>query len=279
MLRAAAIQMRSGVSRSGNVAAAERLIREAAGAGATLIVTPEMTNVLDRDKERLFGDLPQEDGLSEITTFAEFSKELGMYLVIGSLAVALPDEDGQRKMANRCMMFGPNGEIARYDKIHLFDVDLPTGESWRESRMMKRGEEAVLARTDAASVGLSICYDVRFPHLYRALAKAGAEILTIPAAFTVPTGEAHWEVLLRARAIETGSFVIAAAQGGAHEDGRRTYGHSMIIDPWGRILTEKSDDEPGVIMADLDLDLVRDARTRIPSLALDRDTNVRTLEA
>lgn len=277
MVKAACIQMRSGITRSENLEIATRMIRQAATDGAELILTPEMTNVLDRKKDRLLENLPQEEQLEEISAFSALATELGIYLVIGSVAVALPEVGGARKIANRSIAFGPVGVLARYDKIHLFDVDLPTGESWRESRMMIGGEQAVLVQMSEAKVGLSICYDLRFPHLYRGLAQAGAQILTVPAAFTVPTGEAHWEVLLRARAIETGSFVLAAAQGGHHDDGRKTYGHSMIIDPWGRILAEKPDDEPGLIMADLDLAQVEDARTRIPSLCLDHGVEVRTL--
>ncbi|MEM9234111.1 MAG: nitrilase-related carbon-nitrogen hydrolase, partial [Pseudomonadota bacterium] len=191
-MKTACIQMRSGINRTKNVEEACSLIAQAADQGARLVVTPEMTNVLDRKKDRLFSDLPQEQDLEEIGLFSDLAKDLGITLVIGSLAVALPEQDGQRKMANRSMVFGPDGELARYDKIHLFDVDLPTGESWRESRMMQGGDEAILVKTDKTKIGLSICYDVRFPHLYRGLAKAGAEILTVPAAFTVPTGEAHW---------------------------------------------------------------------------------------
>lgn len=278
-MRAAVIQLRTGIDRQKNLEAASTLIREAAGAGAELIATPEMTNVLDRDKKRLFGHLPEESGLAEIGEFRKLAAELGIHLLIGSMAVALPgeDEEGRKKMANRSILFGPEGEIARYDKLHLFDVDLPTGESWRESRMMVAGDEAVLARTTLGQLGMTVCYDVRFPHLYRKLARAGAEILCVPAAFTVPTGEAHWKVLLRARAIETGSYVIAPAQGGQHEDGRATYGHSLIVDPWGRVLAEMPDDEPGFTYADLDTRVVEDARTRIPNLALERDVEVRIL--
>ena len=276
-MKVACIQMRSGIDRAKNVENVAALVHEAADKGAKLIATPEMTNVLDRDKKRLFSHLPTEEGLEEIETFASMARELEITLIIGSLAVALPEEDGVTKMANRSMVFGAEGELARYDKMHLFDVDLPTGESWRESRMMQGGKEAVLVKTGYVDVGLSICYDVRFPHLYRKLAQAGAEILTVPAAFTVPTGEAHWKVLLRARAIETGSFVMAPAQGGEHEDGRKTYGHSLIIDPWGKVIAEKDDDEPGILMADVDREMVKDARTRIPSLQLEHSINVRTL--
>jgi predicted amidohydrolase len=191
----------------------------------------------------------------------EAARETGAYVQIGSIAVRSGD-----KIANRAYLIDPKGDIAAsYDKLHLFDVDLPSGESWRESSTYSGGACAVVAGTELASIGLSICYDIRFPALYRALAEAGADILTGPACFTQQTGEAHWHVLQRARAIETGSFMISAAQGGKHEDGRETYGHSLIVDPWGRILAEGGT-EPGVILAEIDLAKVVDARTRIPAL-------------
>ncbi|GGY39661.1 carbon-nitrogen hydrolase family protein [Parvularcula lutaonensis] len=272
-MRAAVIQMRSGIDRSRNLEDAEKLIREAAEDGAQLILTPEMTTLLDRNRDRLMASLiePRPD---EEDFFAELSREVGATLIIGSVPVL-----GQQKVANRSMVFSEGRKIATYDKIHLFDVDLDTGESWRESNLYQEGKEAVLVEGIGAKVGLSICYDLRFPHLYRRLAQAGAEVLTVPAAFTVPTGEAHWEVLLRARAIETGSFVLAAAQGGEHEDGRHTFGHSMIVDPWGSVLDKLSHDSPGVAMADLDLAKVRDVRSRIPSLVLERSPAIRTYRA
>ncbi|MEO1042914.1 MAG: carbon-nitrogen hydrolase family protein [Pseudomonadota bacterium] len=274
-LRAACVQLRSGVDRAANLDAAETLIRKAAADGATLIVTPEMTTLLDRDRPRLRASLAQTEP-NEVEVFSALSDELGATIIIGSMPVPV---DGEDKVANTQFAFSAGQLIATYDKIHLFDVDLPTGESWRESSLYRGGDEAVLIEAGDAQIGLSICYDLRFPHLYRDLAQAGAEIMTIPAAFTVPTGKAHWEVLLRARAIETGSFVLAAAQGGEHEDGRITYGHSMIISPWGEILAEKADDTPGFVAADLDLDRSRDMRTRIPSLGLDRNVAVRTFSA
>ncbi|MEM9840739.1 MAG: carbon-nitrogen hydrolase family protein [Pseudomonadota bacterium] len=272
-MRAAAIQMRSGISRGENLAEAEALIREAAAAGARLVVTPEMTTLLDRRRERMLAELA-EPSPHEEDVFASLSAELGLILVIGSMPALIPGSD---KVANRSVLFADGKRLAVYDKIHLFDVDLDTGESWRESKLYKGGNEAVLAKMPEAGIGLSICYDVRFPHLYRHLAQAGAQILTVPAAFTVPTGEAHWEVLLRARAIETGSFVIAPAQGGAHEDGRETYGNSMIVSPWGQVLDRLPHAEPGIAAADLDLSKVHDVRQRIPSLALDRLTEVSIL--
>ncbi|MEO1657542.1 MAG: carbon-nitrogen hydrolase family protein [Pseudomonadota bacterium] len=272
VIRAACVQLRTGVDRAANLVAAESLIREAAADGATLIVTPEMTTLLDRERPRLRESLARTD-VDEVATFSALSEELGATIIIGSMPVPV---DGEDKVANTQFAFSGGELLATYDKIHLFDVDLPTGESWRESSLYRGGDEAVLIEAEGAHIGLSICYDLRFPHLYRGLAQEGAEILTIPAAFTVPTGKAHWEVLLRARAIETGSFVLAAAQGGEHEDGRVTYGHSMIISPWGEVLAVKADDEPGVITADLDLERCRDMRTRIPSLGLDRSVAVRT---
>ncbi|MEM6748456.1 MAG: carbon-nitrogen hydrolase family protein [Pseudomonadota bacterium] len=272
VIRAACVQLRTGVDRAANLEAAEALIREAAADGATLILTPEMTTLLDRERPRLRASLEQTD-VEEVAVFSALSEELGATIIIGSMPVPV---DGEDKVANTQFAFSGGQLLATYDKIHLFDVDLPTGESWRESSLYRGGDEAVLIEAEGAHIGLSICYDLRFPHLYRGLAQEGAEILTIPAAFTVPTGKAHWEVLLRARAIETGSFVLAAAQGGTHEDGRVTYGHSLIISPWGEVLAEKPDDEPGVIAADLDLERCRDMRTRIPSLGLDRPVAVRT---
>jgi predicted amidohydrolase len=198
-----------------------------------------------------------------VAAAAKLSGELGIWLHVGSTPIAL----GGGKVANRAFLFGPDGmKRVSYDKIHMFDVDLDNGESWRESAIYQPGDRAVTTDIGDARLGLAICYDVRFPDIFRRQALAGAEILTVPAAFTRQTGEAHWHVLLRARAIENGAFVVAAAQGGTHEDGRETYGHSMIIDPWGRILAEKDDDEPGVITAEVDLDAVLEARQKIPNL-------------
>ena len=265
---AACIQMRSGTEPAANIAAACVLIREAAGLGATFIATPEMTNLLDirpgmaRAKVRREAE---DDGLPVLRALAA---ELGITLLVGSLAIALEDDE---RFANRSFLIGPDGAIlARYDKIHMFDVEVGDGQTYREFRAYRPGTEAVLAQSPAGRLGLTICYDVRFPHLYRRLAQAGAEILTIPAAFTRVTGEAHWHVLVRARAIETGSFVIAPAQGGKHEDGRETFGHSLIISPWGEILAEAAGAEPGVILARIDQADVAKARGRIPSLGNDK---------
>lgn len=264
--RAACVQMRSGRSPDDNTAAAEALIREAAAGGAAYVQTPEMTNLIDRGARSILNSVRREDEDASLARFRVLAKELGIHLHLGSLAIGVADG-----VANRGFVIGPDGAIlARYDKIHMFDVDLPDGESWRESRLYREGDRAVIADLGFARVGLSICYDLRFAHLYRALAQGGADVLAVPSAFTRQTGEAHWHVLLRARAIETGSFVIAAAQGGRHEDGRETYGHSLIVDPWGRVIAEAEGDEPGVIFADIDPAASREARSRIPALRHDR---------
>jgi deaminated glutathione amidase len=267
MLRAAAIQMRSGLTPDDNAAPFSALVREAAAMGATYIQSPEMTGAIQRDKAALAASLRRQDGDPILVAACGLAAELGVTIHVGST----PVEVGGGRLANRAFLIGPNGAIiATYDKIHMFDVDLPNGESWRESAAYAPGTSAVLAALGVsgseALIGLGICYDLRFAELFRAYATEGAHILTVPAAFTRQTGEAHWHVLLRARAVETGSFVIAAAQGGLHDDGRHTYGHSLIIDPWGRVLAEKSGEEPGVIVADLDLAQVAEARGRIPNL-------------
>lgn len=265
-LRVACIQMRSGLDRKKNVADARQLIAEAAAAGATFIVTPEMTNVVDRKGARLLETLPEESQLEEIGAFADAAKKHGAWLLIGSMAV----KSGARA-ANRSYLFAPDGSVvATYDKIHMFDVDLPGGERWKESKIYAPGDNAVVAATKIGHVGLTICYDVRFPALYQELSRSGAEIICVPAAFTAQTGRAHWKTLLTARAIENGAFIIAPAQGGQHEDGRETWGHSLIIGPWGDVLAEASDDEPGVIIADIALREAHEARQRIPNLALDQ---------
>ncbi len=269
-LRVACVQMRSGLDRAKNVSDARELIAEAAAGGAKFIATPEMTNVVDRKGSRLLATLPEEAQLEEIGAFADAAKKHGVWLLIGSLAVKLAAEKSGPRAANRSYLFAPDGNVAAtYDKIHMFDVDLPGGESWKESRIYAPGERAVVAGADVAQIGLTICYDVRFPHLYRALSRSGAEILCVPAAFTRQTGRAHWKTLLTARAIENGAFVVAPAQGGVHEDGRETWGHSMIVGPWGDILAEAEGDEPGVVLADIALQEARQARQRIPNLALE----------
>ncbi len=262
MIRIAAIQLRSGVSIEENLVAAEDLIRCAVSDGAEFVATPEMTHILQRSPKGLFSEI-NEEGLDKgVAHFGALAKKLNIDLLIGSLAI----KTGEKRAANRSFLFGKNGIIkARYDKIHLFDVSVSQEDTWKESRIYDRGDRAILADIGGVTLGLSICYDLRFAGLYRDYAQAGADILTVPAAFTRPTGEAHWESLLRARAIETGSFVIAPAQGGRHEDGRSTWGHSIIIGPWGDIRAELEHDEPGYICADIDLNDVKEARRKIPS--------------
>lgn len=269
-VRVACAQMRSGLDRKKNVEDARALIAEAAARGATFIATPEMTNVVDRKGSRLLGALPEESQLEEIAAFADAAKTNNVWVLVGSMAV----KTGARA-ANRSYLFAPSGAvIATYDKIHMFDVDLPGGESWKESRIYAPGARAVVAATDFGKVGLSICYDVRFAYLYRQLSQNGAEILCAPAAFTAQTGRAHWKSLLTARAIENGAFIVAPAQGGRHEDGRDTWGHSMIIGPWGDVLAEDDGDAPGVIIADIALGEAHEARQRIPNLALDQQFEI-----
>jgi predicted amidohydrolase len=259
---AACVQMRSGRDPGANRDAAVAGVREAASRGAAYIQTPEMTSLVERSRERLFERVTTEDQDATLAGLRQAARETGTVVHIGSIAVRSGD-----KIANRAYLIGADGEIlASYDKLHLFDVDLPSGERWRESATYTGGACAVVAATPWAMLGLTICYDIRFPALYRALAEAGAEILTAPACFTRQTGEAHWHILQRARAIETGAFVISAAQGGVHEDGRETFGHSLIVDPWGRVLADAGGAEPGVILAEIDLAQVADARARIPAL-------------
>jgi len=260
--KAAMIQMRSGLNPAANIDAAARMIDEAKSAGADYVLTPEMTNILAAKREQLFAAIVEEETDASLATLRELARKSAIYIHIGSLAIRLTHE----RAANRSFLIDPKGEIvARYDKIHMFDVDLADGESYRESRNYRPGELAVLADLPWGRMGLTVCYDLRFPALYRALAEAGATMLTIPSAFTRQTGEAHWHVLIRTRAIENGCFVFAAAQGGRHENGRETYGHSLIIDPWGRIIAEGGT-EPGIVMAEIDLAEVAKARGRIPSL-------------
>ena len=261
-IRVACVQMRSGTGVAENIASASALIRQAAGQGAQLIATPEMTTLLDRKPGAAWEKSTTEDADPGLAAFRKLAGELGVTLLIGSIAVRV----GEGKCANRSFLIGPDGKVvARYDKIHMFDVQLNAGNIYRESDSYVPGTEAVLAPVSDALLGMTVCYDVRFPELYRQLAVAGARIIAVPAAFTRITGEAHWHILLRSRAIETGCFVIAPAQGGRHEDGRETYGHSLIIDPWGKILAEGGVD-PSVIMATLDLAQVDDTRGKIPSL-------------
>lgn len=265
-IKVACIQMTSGPDIQGNLDAAGKLIREAAKQGATFVATPENTDSMVFPAKKKVDITPSQDAHPAIPFFSNLAKELNITLLVGSIAVKLPNG----KLANRSFLFSPAGqEIAYYDKIHMFDVDLPTGESHRESENIEPGTNAVVADTSFAKLGLSVCYDLRFAYLYRKLAQSGAQILTIPAAFTVPTGKAHWEVLLRARAIETGSFVIAPAQTGEHEGGRKTYGHALIVSPWGDVLADAGE-KPGVIVVEINLEDVARARNAIPALQHDR---------
>ncbi len=264
-----------------NMASAESLIRRAAALGAQMVITPEMTTLIERGRGALLAKIYFEENDPNLPVFQALAKELDIWLVIGSMAVKRPDQSQDQlkshttdKIANRCYVISPNGHIAaRYDKIHMFDVDLPGGESYRESQAYSAGERAVLAKTPWGPMGLTICYDVRFPGLYRKLAQAGASMLTVPAAFTEVTGQAHWHILLRSRAIENGAFIFAPAQSGNHVsasgDSRKTYGHSLIVDPWGNIIDDGGCDV-GVTLAQIDLTLVEKARSRIPSLRHDR---------
>ena len=259
---AAMIQMRSGLDPAANLAAALKLIDEAKAAGADYVLTPEMTNILAAKREQLFAKIVAEEQDTTLTTLRDVARKLAIYIHIGSLAIKASPE----KAANRSFLIDRRGEVvARYDKIHMFDVDLAGGESYRESDTYRPGELAMIADLPWGRLGLTVCYDLRFPALYRALAEAGASFLAIPSAFTRQTGEAHWHVLQRARAIENGCFVLAAAQGGEHENGRETYGHSLVVNPWGRILAEGGT-EPGVVMAQIDPSEIVAARSRIPSL-------------
>ncbi len=265
--KAACIQLCSSTDVAENIATVERLVREAASAGAQYVQTPEMTNIVQRNRAALATAIAPEQSDPAVKRFSALAAELGIVLHIGSLALRAADG----KIANRALVFGTDGGLlARYDKIHLFDVDLPNGESWRESAVYHPGDRAVVVDLPWLRLGVSICYDIRFPQLYRAEAHAGAVALTAPAAFTRQTGEAHWHVLQRARAIENGAFVMSAAQAGRHADGRETFGHSIIVAPWGEVLAEGGGEGAEVIVAEIDPALSQDARQRIPSLRNER---------
>jgi predicted amidohydrolase len=260
--RVALIQMRSGRSPGANLDAATKLIGEAKAGGADYVQTPEMTNILEARRDALMTAIKPEHADPSLAAFRDLARQHRIWLHIGSLALKISPD----RAVNRGFLIDPQGEIsARYTKIHMFDVDLPNGESYRESRTYAPGEDAVTANLPWGRLGVTICYDLRFPALYRALAEAGSMFLAIPSAFTRQTGEAHWHVLNRARAIENGCFVFAAAQGGSHENGRDTFGRSLIVDPWGRVLAE-GDVDPAVVIAEVDPAAVAAARARIPSL-------------
>jgi predicted amidohydrolase len=262
-MKVALHQARTGIDPARNAARLVEVCKEASSGGAEVLFTPEMSGVLDRDGSRSARAITTEDADVVLASAREAAQQYRLWVQLGSLAVRLPEG----KFANRAFVIDPGGVVrARYDKLHLFDVDLPTGESWRESTRYLAGEAPVVVDTPLGRLGLTVCYDVRFPALYASLAAAGATVLSVPAAFTVPTGQAHWHVLLRARAIETGSFVVAAAQRGTHEDGRRTFGHSLVVDPWGRVLLDMGEQEDSVGFADIDDALVAEARAAIPAL-------------
>jgi len=267
ILKAACIQTNSRPDIAENLALIEPMIREARDNGAQFIALPENVCMMTRGRENIFANARPENEHPGIPFFQRVAKETAVWILGGTLAIVV----APGKLANRCYLYSPDGKIAaHYDKIHLFDVDISAEEKYRESENFQRGERAVIADVPWGKLGLTICYDIRFPHLYRALAKAGANMITVPAAFTVPTGQMHWHVLLRGRAIETGAFVLAPAQCGMHEGGRHTYGHSLIIDPLGKILAEGDGEKPGIIMADLDLAKTGEARRMLPSLKHDR---------
>ncbi|WP_269585311.1 carbon-nitrogen hydrolase family protein [Roseibium sp. Sym1] len=273
---AACVQLRSGKSVAANAETAADLIRAAARDGAQYVQTPEMSNVLVKSREELL-DRICEAGTDPFLNMARsLAADLGIYLHLGSLAVLA----GNGKVANRAFLIGPDGSLlATYDKIHMFDVDLPNGESWRESATYEPGTRTVIADLPLGRVGMAVCYDIRFPAIFRTQARQGAEVLTAPAAFTRQTGEAHWHVLQRARAIENGAYVISAAQGGTHEDGRETFGHSLVVDPWGKVIAELDGDEPGYMLAEIDTEQVAKARARIPAIANEREFGCHIAEA
>jgi len=265
--KVALVQMNSARDAEPNIRMARDLVRQAKAQGADFILTPENTGMMEPNKPALLQKAKPEAEHPLLPAFVELAKETGAWLLLGSIAIKLD----ATSCANRSFLFDPEGRVvARYDKIHMFDVDLKGGERYRESANFRPGREAVTADLPWGRLGLTICYDLRFAYLYRALAKGGASFITVPAAFTRPTGEAHWHVLLRARAIETGAFVFAPAQCGEHAEGRKTFGHSLIVAPWGEVLADGGT-EPGVVTAVIDPAKVEEARAMIPALRHDRD--------
>ncbi|MGO8916382.1 MAG: carbon-nitrogen hydrolase family protein [Stellaceae bacterium] len=266
--KAACIQLSSGREAEPNIAAASALIRRARAEGAELIMTPEVSDMMEPKRAQRLAKAKDEASHAMLAAFRDLARETGAWLLLGSAVVRR--EDGDERLANRSFLVAPDGTVAaRYDKIHMFDVELAAGESYRESNAFRPGEAAVLAPLPWGMLGMTVCYDLRFPHLYRALARAGADFLSIPSAFTVPTGRAHWHVLMRARAIENGAFVFAPAQWGEHAEGRKTYGHSLIVAPWGEVLAE-AEDGTGYIIAEIDPAAIAEARRSVPSLRHDR---------
>jgi predicted amidohydrolase len=264
MTRIAVLQMTSGIDPEQNADILARAAAEAARGAAAMLFTPEMTGMLDRDRQRGAAKIRTEDNDIVLAHARAAAAQEGIWLALGSLAV----DTGAGKWANRSFLIDAGGEIvARYDKMHMFDVDLASGESWRESNAYRAGEKVVTAQSPVGRLGLTICYDLRFPALFEALGQQACDVIAIPAAFTVPTGKAHWHVLQRARAIEASAFVIAAAQVGKHEDGRETYGHSLVVDPWGEVLLDMGGEEPGLGFCDIDLARIAEVRAQVPSLA------------
>ena len=261
MVKIAIFQMRSGIDPAANAAALVGAIEQAAAAGAAMLFTPEMSGLLDSDRARAGAVIRSEGEDQVLSAVRSAAKANGIWVHLGSLAL----REGGGKLVNRGFVIDSSGDIAaQYDKMHLFDVDLPTGERWRESVVYQAGDAAVVVRdTPVGSLGLTICYDLRFPAIFERLSEAGAEVIAVPAAFTVPTGQAHWHVLLRARAIEAGLFVVAAAQSGRHDDGRATFGHSLVVDPWGEVLVDGDDGEK-LLFAEIDLEWIAEVRSRIP---------------
>ncbi|WP_116652732.1 carbon-nitrogen hydrolase family protein [Pelagibacterium sediminicola] len=273
-VRVALAQMRTGIEPAHSLDTIEKMALDARAGGASYVLTPEMSVCFAESRDMLRERTGGWEGNADIARLSRIARAAGLWLHVGSLAIALDDQ----KFANRSVLFAPDGAIrATYDKIHLFDADIPGLNAYRESATYRDGERAVVADTGDFRLGFSICYDMRFASLYRTLAQGGAQVIAVPAAFTVPTGAAHWNVLLRARAIETGCFILAAAQGGAHENGRATYGHSLVVAPWGEVIASAEDDAEKLIFADLDLDAVDVARQRVPALSNGRDFTLETL--
>ena len=271
LFQVALIQTRTPATAEGGLAHVAPLIRKASEGGAKLILTPEGTNLLEQRRDRRTEVLAVEGDDLAVRGLRDLAAEFGVWLLIGS-AIVRSEVEGETRAANRSLLIDDLGQTAaRYDKLHVFDVDLPNGETYRESATVRPGDSAAVAATPWGPLGLTVCYDLRFPQLFRSIANAGARMIAVPAAFTRPTGEAHWEVLLRARAIETGCFILAPAQGGTHEDGRKTWGRSMVVDPWGAVIARVEHDEPCVLFADLDMSAVDRARQAVPALSHDRD--------
>lgn len=272
-VRIAVLQMTSGIEPRANFDFIHKAASNARADGAEVLFTPEMSLLLDRDRARAARYVLPQEYSPFVAALAEQARELGIHIALGSMAVALPDA----RWANRSLLFSPSGESpVTYDKMHMFDVDLAGGENWRESSAYQPGNEVVttevtIGRDESFQLGLTVCYDVRFPALFEELGRRRCDVIAVPAAFTVPTGEAHWHVLLRARAIEASAFVVAAAQVGQHEDGRRTYGHSLVVDPWGEVLLDMGGEVPGLGFVDIDLARIAEVRAQVPSLANRRE--------